>query len=124
MSIFGLDELTVALLITFAFFILAAYAILRLVVKVAVIAMLSMAFPVALAYLGLYDSLGINNILVFGIMGPFLYITYYLVNKLLGAVWPLFGIISKKEKPEKSRKNKKSEKKTRKEVDEVEIAEQ
>ena len=120
--IFGFDEMTIALLFVFAFFILAAYSILRLVMKVAMIAIISMAFPIALNYFGFYSALSINNILVFGILGSFLYITYFFVSKLLDMVWPLFGAFSKKEKSEK--RHKKHQKKTRKEADEVELPEQ
>lgn len=120
MSVFGIDEVTIALLLIFAFFILAAYSILRLVMKVAMIAIISMAFPVALSYLGLYSNLSVNNILVFGILGSFLYITYFFVGKMLDLVWPLFGAFSKKEKSEK--RSKKRQKKHK--PDEVELPEQ
>ncbi len=116
--IFGFDEVTVGLLIAFAFFVIAAYAILRLVFKVALIALLSMSFPVILSYMGFYQNSSINTILVFGILGPLLYVTYFFVNKMLGLVWPVFGILDKKEKPSKSKKH---QKKQRKEDDEIEI---
>lgn len=120
--IFGFDEVTIGLLLIFAFFVMAAYAILRLVVKVVIIALLSMAFPVALSYLGLYSNLGINTILVFGILGPFLYITYFFVSKLLDMIWPVFGAFTKKEKTEKH--GKKQQRKQKREEDEVEIEDQ
>ena len=116
--IFGFDEVTVGLFIAFAFFVMAAYAILRLVFKAAFIALLSMSFPVILSYMGIYKNLGINTILVFGILGPFLFITYFFVKKMLDLIWPAFGILDKKEKPSKSKKH---QKKTRKEDDEIEI---
>lgn len=114
--ILGLEETTVALLFVFAFFILAAYAMLKLVTKVVVISILSMAFPVILDYLGLYKGLTLNSMLVFGILGSFLYITYIFVNNILSIIWPLFE--SKKEKPEKHKKHRK---KTIEDEDEVEI---
>ncbi|MBI4177651.1 MAG: hypothetical protein HY516_04800 [Candidatus Aenigmarchaeota archaeon] len=116
--IFGFEELTIVLLFVFAFFILAAYALLKLVTKIIVISILSMAFPAALGYLGLYNGLTLNNMLIFGILGSFLYITYIFVDKLLSAVWPFFE--SKKEKPGKGRKQ--HRKKPRMD-DEVEISE-
>ncbi len=117
--IFGFDEVTIGLFIAFAFFIVAAYAILRLVFKVALIALVSMSFPIILGYMGFYQNLGINTILVFGILGPLFYITYFFVNKILGMVWPVFGIFGKKEK---TSKNKKQQKKQKKEDDEIEIS--
>lgn len=116
--IFGFDEVTIGLFIVFAFFIIAAYTILRLVFKVALIALISMSFPIILGYMGFYENLSINTILVFGILGPFFYITYFFVEKFLGMVWPVFGILDKKEKPYK---NKKQQKKQKKEDDEIEI---
>ena len=121
MVIFGFDEVTIALLFTFAFFVLAAYTIIRLVTKVFLIAIISMAFPVALSYFGFYSSLSVNNILIFGILGSFLYITYFFVDRLLSIIWPFFE--SKKEKTEKHNKNQ-HRKKSRKEAEEVEIPEQ
>ena len=119
MPIFGIDEVTIALLLVFAFFILATYSILRLVMKVAMIAVISMAFPIALSYFGFYSNLSVNNILIFGILGSFLYITYFFVGKLLDLVWPVFGAFSKKEKSEKRKKQQKKHK-----PEEVEIEEQ
>ena len=120
MPIFGFDEVTIALLSTFAFFVLAAYTIIRLVTKVFVIAIISMAFPVALSYFGFYSSLSVNNILIFGILGSFLYITYFFVDKLLGMIWHFFE--SKKEKTEKHKKR--NNRKHKRDEEEVEIPEQ
>ncbi|MBI4168199.1 MAG: hypothetical protein HY515_04540 [Candidatus Aenigmarchaeota archaeon] len=120
--IFGFDEMTIALLFIFAFFVLVTYSLLRLVFRVATIAIISMAFPVVLNYFGLYGNISVNNILIFGILGSFLYITYFFVDKLLGLVWPAFGAFTKKEKPEKHKK--KQRKKHKPEEEEVEIPDQ
>jgi len=122
MAIFGFEETTIALLFIFAFFILAVYAIIRLVLKVVFIAFISMAFPLLLSYLGLYKDVSINTIFVFGILGSFLYITYFFVDKLLGLIWPFFT--PEKEKPEKHRTHRRKSKKEKEEQEEVEIGEQ
>ncbi len=118
--IFGFDEMTIALLFIFAFFVLVAYSLLRLVFRVATIAIISMAFPIALNYFGLYGNISVNNILIFGILGSFLYVTYFFVDKSLSLIWPALGAFTKKEKPEKHKKHRR---KPKKEDDEVEISE-
>src|SRR3989338_8666801 len=89
MPLLGFNETTIALLFVFAFFVIVTYSVIKLVIKVAAIAVISMAFPVALNYLGFYGDLSIDAMLVFGILGSMFYLVYFFVDKALGFVWPI-----------------------------------
>ncbi|MBI3413619.1 MAG: hypothetical protein HY051_06120 [Candidatus Aenigmarchaeota archaeon] len=123
MAVFGFEESTIALLLIFAFFILVVYSIIRLVLKVVFIAIISMAFPVILSYLGIYKNVNIDTMVIFGILGSLFYIIYFFVNKALGIIWGAIGMLEKKEKPAKHKKRQKP-KKEQEGMEEVEIPEQ
>lgn len=110
MPLLGFNESTIALLLIFAFFVIAIYSIIKLAFKVAMIAIISMAFPVALNYFGLYEKLGVDTILVFGILGSMFYLVYFFVDMALGVVWPMTGFFTKKNEQKTKRQRKKQKK--------------
>ncbi len=118
MPLLGFDESTIALLLVFAFFVIVTYSVIKLVVKVAAIAVISMAFPVALNYFGFYENLSIDTILVFGILGSMFYMVFFFVNRALDLVWPMAGFFTKKN----GQKTKRQRRKPKKD-DEYEITE-
>ncbi len=117
--VFGFDETTIALLLIFAFFVITVYALIRIVFKVAVIALVSMSFPIVLNYFGLYDSPSFASMLIFGILGSALYMIYVFVKKAVDIVWAGAGLLHH-EKKEKQKKQHHRKPKS----DEVEIPEQ
>ena len=119
MPLFSFNETTLALLLIFALFIITIYSIIRITLRVALIAIISMAFPIILAYLGLYENITIDVILIFGILGAVFYIIFFATSKALDIVWPSLGFF-KKGKTEK----KHPKKKHKKEEEEYEIPEQ
>ncbi len=118
MPLLGFDESTMALLLIFAFFVIVIYSVIKLVIKVAAIAVISMAFPVVLNYFGLYEKLSVDTILVFGILGSMFYLVYFFVDRAIGLVWPVAGFLTKK----REQKTKKQRRKPKKD-DEYEISE-
>ncbi|MFH0890060.1 MAG: hypothetical protein V1836_02860 [Candidatus Aenigmatarchaeota archaeon] len=116
----GFNESTIALLLIFAFFIIATYAVIRVLLKVAVIALISMAFPVVLNYFGFYNNLNFDSILIFGILGSVFYIIYMFVKKAVDMIWAAAGLLHQ----EKKEKQRKQHRKPKKNSDEVEIPEQ
>ena len=92
---------TMLLLIVFFVFMLLAYKVFKMLLKAAIIGVISMFFPIFTYLVGFTDSVTISQILWFGIAGISLFFVYSVVSggiKLISWIFKPFKALFKEKK--------------------------
>ena len=92
---------TVLLLIVFFVFILLAYKVFKMLLKAAIIGVISMFFPIFTYLVGFTNSVTISQVLWFGIAGISLFFVYSVVSggiKLISWIFKPFKALFKEKK--------------------------
>lgn len=82
-----LDSLTLVLFLLFALFLIVTYLILKIVARLIIVASVSIALPIVLYYIGVLQTLSLNTILIFGVVGTITYFVWLISHKIVDFFW-------------------------------------